>query len=237
MSVRKLSHGVPQGSVLGPLLILLYTADLGGLASKLGLSSHFYADYTQRYTTGPRSESVDLQRRMEHGVDELAGWMKSNRLLLNPSKTDFLWRCNQLSTVPLEVCGVRVPPTGTVRDLGILLEADMQMTGHARQLVSRCFRPLRLIKNCMRSLPFEAAKSAVVSFVITQVDRCNRLLASAPKRLLDRLQSVLNSAARLVCNRRKYDHVTPLLRDRLLWLPVQYRIDYKPALLVYKSLR
>ena len=37
---------------------------------------------------------------------------------------------NQLSIVPLEVCGVRVPPTGTVRDLGILVEADLQITGH-----------------------------------------------------------------------------------------------------------
>ena len=170
--MRKLSHGVPQGSVLGPLgpiLFLLYTADLGGLASKLGLSSHFYADDTHLYTTGPRAESVDLQRQMEHGVDEQAGWMKSNRLLLNPSKTDFLWcakhrRCNQLSHVPLEVCGVRVPPTGTV-------EADMQMRGHVRQLVSRCFRQLRLIKSCIRSLPFEAAKTAVACFVITQMDR------------------------------------------------------------------
>src|SRR6218665_1063787 len=127
----------------------------------------------------------------------------------------------------VEVCGVRVPPTGTVRDLGILLEADMQMTCHVKQLVSRCFCKLRLIKSCIRSLPFQAAKTAVACFVITQVDRCNSLLVGAPKCLLDRLQSVLNSAARLVCNRRKYYHMTPLLRDRLHWLPVQYRIDYK----------
>src|SRR6218665_2892890 len=87
-----------------------------------------------------------------------------------------------------------------------------------------------------RSLPFQAAKAAVACFVITLVDRCSSLLAGAPKGLLYTLQSVLNSAARLVCNRRKYDHVTPLLCDRLHWLPVQYCINYKLALLVYKSL-
>jgi len=124
-------------------------------------------------------------------------------------------RCNQLSAVPLEVCGVRVPPTGTVRDLGILLEADQQMTGHVRRFVSRCFRQLRLIKSCIRLLPTEAAKTAVACFVKTKVDRCNSLLAGAPMCLLDRLLSVLNSAARLVNNRRKFDHVTPLLRDPL----------------------
>ena len=125
-------------------------------------------------------------------------------------------------------------PTGTVRYLGILLEADMQMTGHVRQLVSRCFRQLRLIKSCIRSLPFEAAKTAVPCFVIAQVDRCNSLLADAPGCLLDRLQSLLSSATMLLYKRRKYDHVTPLLGDLLHWLPVQYRIDSK-LLLVYKS--
>src|SRR6218665_4102273 len=80
-----------------------------------------------------------------------------------------------------------------------------------------------------------SAKTAVACFIITQVDRCNSLLACAPKFLLDRLQSALNSAARLVCNHRKFDHVKPLLSDLLHWLQVQYRIDYKLALLVYKS--
>src|SRR6218665_2305096 len=53
--------------------------------------------------------------------------------------------------------------------------------------------------------------------------------------LLDGLQSVLNAAARLICNRRKYDHVTPLLRDVLHWLPVPFGIEYKLCLLVFQS--
>ena len=62
------------------------------------------------------------------------------------------------------------------------------------------------------------------------------LLDGAPKYLLDCLQSVLNAVARLLCNRRKYDHVTLLLRDVLHWLPVPLRVEFKICLLVYKSL-
>src|SRR6218665_1093776 len=64
----------------------------------------------------------------------------------------------------------------------------------------------------------------------------NSLLVGEPKCLLDCLEYVLNAAARLLCNRRKYDHVTPLLRDVLHWVPVPLRIEFKICLLVYKSL-
>src|SRR6218665_117199 len=70
----------------------------------------------------------------------------------------------------------------------------------------------------------------------SQVNRCNSLLVGAPKCLLDCLQSVLNAAARLLCNHRKHDHVTLLFRDVLHWLPVPLCIEYKICLLVYKSL-
>ena len=66
------------------------------------------------------------------------------------------------------------------------------------QLVSRCFFQLRRIKSCVKALPTEVAKAVVNSFVVTRVDYCNALLAGAAVYKLDRLQMVLNTAARLI---------------------------------------
>src|SRR6218665_299583 len=123
--------------------------------------------------------------------------------------------CSHLDTGELSVCGSLIRPVTVARDLGVMLQSDLSMTDHVARTVSRCFRQLRLLKGCIKSLPFEAPRAAVAAFVTSQVDRYNSLLVGAPKYLLDCLQSVLNAAARLLCNRRKYDHVTPLLRDVL----------------------
>src|SRR6218665_596531 len=109
------------------------------------------------------------------------------------------------------------------------------MRRHVAWTVGCCFLPLRLIRSCIKWLPLGAAKAAVAAFVTSRVDRYNSLLAGAPACLLVGLQSVLNAAARLICNRRKYDHITPLLRDVLHWLPVPFRIEYKLCLLVFLS--
>jgi hypothetical protein len=81
----------------------------------------------------------------------------------------------------------------------------------------------------------DATKRLVLAFVGGRIDCCNSLLAGISDSLIWRLQLVQNAAARLVTRLRKFDHVTPTLRD-LHWLPVRQRIIYKVALLVYKCL-
>src|SRR6218665_3398456 len=111
--------------------------------------------------------------------------MRYNRLRLNPEKTDFLWcatcrRCIHLDTAELSVCGALIWPSTSVRDFGVLLESDLSMRRHVAWTVGCCFRQLRLIGSCIKSLPLGAAKAAVAAFVTSRVDRYNSLLAGAP---------------------------------------------------------
>ena len=117
-----------------------------------------------------------------------------------------------------------------------LLDSELSLGPYINQLVSRCFYQLRRIKSCVKSLPADAAKAVINSFVVSRLDYCNSLLAGAPRYQMNRLQAVLNTAARLVCRLRKFDHIQQALRDSLHWLQVPQRIEFKLCLLVFKAL-
>jgi len=100
--------------------------------------------------------------------------------------------------------------------------------GHSRSFVvfTSC------VKSCVKALPTDVARTVDNSFVISRIDYCNCLLTGAAQYQLNRLQAVMNSAGRLICGRNKFDGISRVLRDRLHWLPVPQRIQYKHCLLV-----
>ena len=98
------------------------------------------------------------------------------------------------------------------------------------------FCSMRRIRGIRRSLTTEAAKTLISSFVCSWIDYCNTVFVNLPASTIDRLEDVLHAAARLISGCRKYDHITPVMRDELNWLPIRQRIEYKLCLTVFEAL-
>jgi hypothetical protein len=101
--------------------------------------------------------------------------------------------------------------------------------------VSACFAAMRQIRSIRRSVDRRVLLSLVAAFVLTKLDYGMATLAGLPARQLNRLQAILNAAARLVCSASRFDHVTHLLRD-LHWLRVPERITFRLSVLTYRCL-
>jgi len=109
------------------------------------------------------------------------------------------------------------------------------LKSHITDVCKSSFHHVSNISRIRKYLTREAAEMVVHAFVPSNLDYCNSLLYGLSKFLIAKLQSVQNSAARLLCMFRKFDHITPTLID-LHWLPIRHRIVFKILLLVYESL-
>ena len=234
--VSTLKWGVPQGSVLGPLLFILYTKPLNSLTKKYNISNQSFADDTQLQKSSSMDRISQSLSNMKCCISQIKIWMSANKLKLNDEKTEVLFiHSNSKDTILSKfiIGEVSIPFSSHARNLGVVLTDNLSLEKHVSIVCRSAFIQLRNISNIRQYLDISSTKTLMSSLVLSKLDYCNSLLFGTPKKVIHKLQKVQNSAAKIVFGAKKYDHVSPLLK-KLHWLPITFRIEYKIASLCFK---
>ena len=235
-----LIYGVPQGSVLGPVLFTLYSQSLSDVINLHNCFFHKYADDTVVFHGGPPEKFESTKIAIQNCISDILGWMDSNKLMLNTDKTEVMivgtaFRIKQVASTcsSISILNSDIDIQKSVKYLGVRLDQTLSMSSHISEVCRSSFLSLRRI-GCMRPYLSTRAISCLVNSIITsRLDFYNSSLAGITTDQLNRLQRIQNCAARLIMKKRKYDHITPVIYE-LHWLPLEFRIQYKLAVFAFR---
>jgi len=235
---------VPQGSVLDHWVFILYVADLADIVNCHGVTLHSFANDTQLYLHCLRVDVAAAATQLKMCIADISQWMSANRLKLNIDKTELLWAGSRRSVSQFEGHGPAIQlgadtvlPCDHVRLLGVIISDDLSLDGHASAVSVTSFYWLRQLRRVRRSVDTESAATLIHTFVTSRVDYYNLLLAGCNKAVSDKLQRVMNAAARVVSGTRKYDcDLRQFRRAEVHWLDVADQVTFTFCMTVHKCL-
>ena len=237
-----IKFGVPQGSVLGPVLFNIYIRSIYKFIQALKFDIHGYADDHQLLKVfTPSTQGSVLMNDLNHCFMETKKWMNKYFLQMNDLKTQVIifGSAKTLSLIHLSGAnfdtGASIRFVKTVKNLGIHMDQALSMESQVVELKKKCFLTLRNICKIRYLLSTSQLKEVVNSLVVSCLDYCNGLYFGVSEKVLNQLQLIQNACAKAVTGKYKYDHLDGDLED-LHWLTIKKRVIFKIGLLAYKAI-
>ena len=196
--------GVPQGSVLGPILFTMYIKPLSAIIDSHSIIHHSYADDLQLQMSAPPDRISELHHSMQSCISDVKAWATANMLKLNDSKTELMLvtskRSNHLHNLPTSITigNAQIPFKQSVKNLGFTLNCHLTMNAHVSNIARTCYFELRRLASIRRFLTSTTTATLVSAFVLPRIDYCNSLLFGSTHDVTSHLQRIQNYAARVI---------------------------------------
>jgi len=197
---------------------ILYAANLTDVANEHRVTIHMFTEDTQLYLHCGRNNMALTVVRLQHCIMGINHWMSTSRLKLNMDEIELIWTGTKYSVTAGNASFLSlwlgtnvIPLRQRVCVLGLVISADLGLEKHVSNVSATRFCHLRQLRHNRHSLSTASLTTLVCAFVTSQTDYCNVVFVGAPKTVTNKLQQVLNVAARVVCGMRKFNHYLTLI--------------------------
>ena len=215
-NLASVQYGVPQGSILGPLLFLLYINDIDTISNLLVFV--LFADDTTILCSN--ADIDELYRIINLEISKLSDWFRANKLSLNIKKTNYMLfgykkysHNSDDSKYAIQIDTTSIARVNCTRFLGVIIDDKLTWNKHicniklniSKALYSMTRLRYKLNKNCLLTLYY--------SFIYSQLNYCTLLWGNASKVLLNRLLLMQKRAVRIIDNCHHRSHTDPLFKN------------------------
>ena len=215
---ESIQYGVPQGSVLGPLLFSLVVNDIS-TCIKYG-NYHMYADDTQIYYHFKLHQFHDTIFKTNQDLNNIANYSERNCLNINAGKSKYiiigsqnnLKETKKVKTEDVKIGGKNIDRETEAKNLGIIFDEKLTWEQHIGKLIQKAYYKLRQFYHLKKSLSVKTKSKLVETYVLSQLNYCDMVTQATTIALKTRIQRVQNSCIRYIFGLRKYEHITPYIQ-------------------------
>ena len=210
-----IKHGVPQGSILGPLLFLVYINDI--TKSSENLEFVLYADDTTLFYT--QSDTEKIKENIEFELSKVTTWFKINKLLVNFDKTHFVPFHNKssdivnaLENIAITIDSHTLNKSNNVNFLGIHIDRYLQWNIHADYITNKVSKCVGILCKLKYYLPLSALITLYNSLTLPYLSYCITVWGNCNQSKMNSLMKLQKKAVRICTGSHYLDHSAPLFR-------------------------
>ena len=215
----KLLNGVPQGSILGPLLFTILLMDIKD--SIKHCKFHLYADDTQIFIRGNLGEILAMIARVNADLNSINMFSEANNLTLNIKKCKYIiigspFKIRELRDINIPQIIIDNKPLKReteLYDLGVLIDENLSWEKHINNSISKAYGKLRTAYRAKNFLTKESKTNVVEYYVLSQLNYCNILMQNITQKLSTKIQKLQNACTRFIFGLRKFDHISGHFRQ------------------------